>query len=153
MYKKSVKVYYNKFLFLIVLCCLLISNCVVAISVCSWNIKDIGNSKNEFELEFIAKTIKNYDNILSFLYKEGFIQYFFLRNNKLVVGLRYFLGENNLKGVIIISRPSFYKNIRYKDITKIKQTNNVVAVSTDAGILNLYDCKKQKIGGKILFVC
>jgi ribosomal protein S8 len=96
---------------------------------------------------------KNYDNILSFLYKEGFIQYFFLRNNKLVVGLRYFLGENNLKGVIIISRPSFYKNIRYKDITKIKQTNNVVAVSTDAGILNLYDCKKQKIGGKILFVC
>jgi ribosomal protein S8 len=96
---------------------------------------------------------KNYDNILSFLYKEGFSQYFFLRNNKLVVGLRYFLGENNLKGVIIISRPSFYKNIRYKDITKIKQTNNVVAVSTDAGILNLYDCKKQKIGGKILFVC
>jgi len=96
---------------------------------------------------------KNYDNILSFLYKEGFIQYFFLRNNKLVIGLRYFLGENNLKGVIIISRPSFYKNIRYKDITKIKQTNNVVAVSTDAGILNLYDCKKQKIGGKILFVC
>ncbi len=63
MYKKSVKVYYNKFLFLIVLCCLLISNCVVAISVCSWNIKDIGNSKNEFELEFIAKTIKNYDVI------------------------------------------------------------------------------------------
>ena len=96
---------------------------------------------------------KNYDNILSFLYKEGFIQYFFLRNNKLVVGLRYFLGENNLKSVIIISRPSFYKNIRYKDITKIKQTNNVVAVSTDVGILNLYDCKKQKIGGKILFVC
>jgi len=95
---------------------------------------------------------KNYDNILSFLYKEGFIQYFFLRNNKLVVGLRYFLGENNLKDVIIISRPSFYKNIRYKDITKIKQTNNVVAVSTDAGILSLYDCKKQKIGGKILFV-
>jgi deoxyribonuclease-1-like protein len=63
MFKKSVKVYYNKFLFLIILCCLLISNCVVAISVCSWNIKDIGNSKNEFELEFIAKTIKNYDVI------------------------------------------------------------------------------------------
>jgi deoxyribonuclease-1-like protein len=63
MYKKSVKVHYNNFLFLIVLCCLLISNCVVAISVCSWNIKDIGNSKNEYELEFIAKTIKNYDVI------------------------------------------------------------------------------------------
>lgn len=63
MYKKSVKVHYNNFLFLIVLCCLFISNCVVAISVCSWNIKDIGNSKNEYELEFIAKTIKNYDVI------------------------------------------------------------------------------------------
>jgi hypothetical protein len=63
MCEKSVKVYYNKFLFLIFLCCLLISNYIYAISVCSWNIKDIGNSKNGFELEFIAKTINDYDVI------------------------------------------------------------------------------------------
>jgi endonuclease/exonuclease/phosphatase family metal-dependent hydrolase len=33
------------------------------ISICSWNIKDFGNSKNEIEVEFIANTLKIYDII------------------------------------------------------------------------------------------
>lgn len=33
------------------------------ISICSWNIKDFGNSKNEIEVEFIANTLKTFDII------------------------------------------------------------------------------------------
>jgi endonuclease/exonuclease/phosphatase family metal-dependent hydrolase len=33
------------------------------ISICSWNLKDFGNSKNETEIEFIANTIKSFDVI------------------------------------------------------------------------------------------
>jgi endonuclease/exonuclease/phosphatase family metal-dependent hydrolase len=61
MSKKTEKIYHNKFLSLVILFCFLNSVCVFAISVCSWNIQDIGKSKNDSELEFIAKTIKDYD--------------------------------------------------------------------------------------------
>lgn len=33
------------------------------ISICSWNLKDFGKSKNDAEIEFIANTIKTYDVI------------------------------------------------------------------------------------------
>ena len=33
------------------------------ISICSWNIINLGKSKSDCELEFIAKTINNYDII------------------------------------------------------------------------------------------
>lgn len=34
-----------------------------AVSVCSWNLKDFGKSKNDAEIEFIAGTIKDFDVI------------------------------------------------------------------------------------------
>lgn len=33
------------------------------VSVCSWNLKDFGTSKNEIEIAFIAKTVKQFDVI------------------------------------------------------------------------------------------
>ena len=33
------------------------------VSICSWNIMNLGKSKSDSELEFIAKTINNYDII------------------------------------------------------------------------------------------
>lgn len=33
------------------------------ISICSWNLKDFGNSKDDKEIEFIANTLKSYDVI------------------------------------------------------------------------------------------
>jgi endonuclease/exonuclease/phosphatase family metal-dependent hydrolase len=33
----------------------------VTVKLCTWNIKDIGNSKSEAEIAFIANTIKNFD--------------------------------------------------------------------------------------------
>lgn len=35
-----------------------------AISVCSWNLLDFGKTKSEAEIEFIAKTVKDYDIVL-----------------------------------------------------------------------------------------
>jgi len=34
-----------------------------SISVCSWNLKDFGNSKNDKEMEFIANTLRDFDVI------------------------------------------------------------------------------------------
>jgi ribosomal protein S8 len=39
-----------------------------------------------------------------------------------------------------------------KDISKIKSRKNVLFLSTSKGFLTSLDCKKQKIGGTLLFI-
>jgi endonuclease/exonuclease/phosphatase family metal-dependent hydrolase len=49
--------------FILSICFLLIAIAASALSICSWNIANIGQSKNESEIQFIAKTIKEFDVI------------------------------------------------------------------------------------------
>jgi ribosomal protein S8 len=92
--------------------------------------------------------------LIDFLYKEKFIQSFFVIKNTICLFLRSHNRGPLLKNLKVISKPSFQKFITYKEICKLKINNKtLVAVSTDSSIQSLVDCKmKTKKGGKILFI-
>ena len=97
---------------------------------------------------------KKYLNLLTILYKEGFIQSFFINSSKLstTIYLRFFQNKNILSNLKFISTPSRQKFISYFNLCRINTKKIFVLLTTNKGLLTLPECKKQKIGGKILFL-
>jgi ribosomal protein S8 len=93
--------------------------------------------------------------IVSILYKEGFLQSFKvnLETKMIVIYLRYSFNRSVFKNVKIISLPSKLLYIKYKELTSISSKNNFILVSTTKGLKTFLECKKNHLGGKILFLC
>lgn len=94
-----------------------------------------------------------YFKILTILYHEGFIQSFRvdIPNLRIDVYLRFFYNKNVFNTIKFLSVPSHQKFISFFDLSKISTKKIFILLSTDKGLLNLSECKKQKIGGKLLF--
>ena len=98
------------------------------------------------------------NNLVKTLYREGFIQSFQIlgekeNTRKIVVTLRYYFNKpvfNNLK---LFSKPSHLRYMKFSDICNISDKKYVCFFSTNRGILTILECKKNKTGGKLLFVC
>lgn len=105
--------------------------------------------KETLTINYSLKTIQ----LILFLYKEGLIQSFFLLNDKITINIRFFNGKNSLSNLKIISKSSYKKFLNYKNICRLNFNKQIVAVSTDKGFLNMNTCKKQTLGGKIIFIC
>lgn len=98
------------------------------------------------------------NNLVKTLYREGFIQSFQIlggkeNTRKIIVTLRYYFNKpvfNNLK---LFSKPSHLRYMKFSDICNISDKKYVCFFSTNKGILTILECKKNKIGGKLLFVC
>ena len=94
--------------------------------------------------------------ILSKLYEFGFIQsYKIIKENNffvVVVMLRYAFNKSFLNNIKIISKPSKECYMSLKNIYNISDKKLFMFLSTNKGILNSLDCKKQNVGGKALFV-
>ena len=100
------------------------------------------------------------NNLVEVLYREGFIQSFTIKNTAnsnskkfIYIGLRYYFNKpvfNNLK---LFSKPSYLKYMKFSDICNISNKRFVCFFSTNQGILTALDCKRKKIGGKLLFMC
>ena len=93
-----------------------------SITICSWNLKDFGNSKGDSELEFIAKTIKDYDIIAiqEVVSGDGGAQ--------TVAKLHYKLNQTGSKWDYSISDPtssSAYKSERYTFFWKTSKVSRV----------------------------
>ena len=93
--------------------------------------------------------------IVSILYKEGFIQSFKvnLETKNILIYLRYSFNKSVFKNVKIISLPSKLLYVKYKELTSISSKNNFILVSTTKGLKTFLECKKNHLGGKILFLC
>lgn len=95
--------------------------------------------------------------LLHVLYAEGLVQSFLIEheNNKLYfkIVLRYFFNKPVLKNLKFFSKPSHIKYFRYSDLCKIVDRKFIFVLSTSKGILTSLECKKKKIGGKLLFMC
>lgn len=96
--------------------------------------------------------------LLEVLYNEGYIQSFQLKkekNNKIfiVITLRYFYNKPILRNLHIISKPSSIKYMKLSDICKMADKRFVFFFSTSKGFMTSLNCKKNKIGGKLLFMC
>jgi small subunit ribosomal protein S8 len=99
--------------------------------------------------------------LLKLLYTEGFIQSFrVLSKNRsdnekqfqTTIMLRYSYNKPALKTLKIISTPSYSKYLTLKDISKIQDRKNILFLSTNRGLLTGLQCKKNKIGGTLLFI-
>ena len=93
--------------------------------------------------------------IILLLYKQGFLQGFLIlkKEQKIKVYIRYIYNFSFIQDIRIvsnISRKFFYK---YKSICYIKDKKSMFCFSTSVGLCGLIDCKKQKIGGLLLFLC
>jgi small subunit ribosomal protein S8 len=98
-------------------------------------------------------------DILKLLYDEGFIQSFRFEFGKtkapirILINLRYSFNKALLASLKLLSKPSFVKYIRLLDIYNIPDRRFVIFFSTDQGLLTLLECKRFKVGGKLLFIC
>jgi len=100
-------------------------------------------------------------DLLKLLYIEGFIQSFniqtinspFLKKQlQITITLRYFYNKPIFKNLKIVSKPSYIKYLKLKDLCKIVDKKSVLFLSTNKGLLTSLDCKKHQIGGTLLFI-
>lgn len=95
--------------------------------------------------------------LVELLYREGLIQsykiIYTVSNRKyLRIKLRYRFGKAVFHNLIFISRPSNHKYLKLKDLYKLQEKKRIIFLSTSQGFLTSLECKKLKIGGKVLFV-
>jgi small subunit ribosomal protein S8 len=86
------------------------------------------------------------------LYNEGFIHSYQLKNNQILIILRYFFNKPILKNLKIISTPSKLRYLNLKALSKLSNKKTSLFFSTSKGLLTLNQCKKNKIGGILLFL-
>jgi len=116
------------------------------------NIKNASLGTNE-------TLIVSYDSfslsILKILYNSGLIQgYSALDSNKVIIYLRKVFNKTLTRELKLISTPKTKVSLDYKAIIKLKKsTNSLMFFSTDQGLFTINECKKNKIGGVLLFIC
>ena len=94
--------------------------------------------------------------LLKYMYKLGLIQNYNILKNKniIIIFLRHYYDKIITTNIKLISTPSHKTFLNYKNVLSIKkQTNMTLFFSTSNGILTIQDCKKQNIGGVLLFIC
>jgi small subunit ribosomal protein S8 len=97
--------------------------------------------------------------MIEVLYFEGLIQSFCLvtnyskSNNFILIKLRYSFNKSHLKYLKLLSKPSHTRYMQLADLCNIPDKKFIVFFSTHLGVLTNLECKKLKIGGKLLFVC
>jgi ribosomal protein S8 len=113
------------------------------------------NSSQIFKTNFYIKKHTKFSNLLFILYKTGFIQSFSSTSNTYYcIKLRYYYNKPVLFYLKIFSKPSLSIYFSLIDICKLPTKKLLFFFSTAKnGIVTQLDCKKQKTGGKLLFMC
>ena len=124
--------------------------------MCCTLIKALNKLKNASlinkEVVYLNFDLK-YFEVLCVLYREGFIQGYKIdkKNYQTIVYLRFFQNNSVLGRLRFLSVPSRERFISYKDLCLINNKKTFVLLSTSKGLRTIYECKKQKLGGKLLF--
>ena len=100
-------------------------------------------------------------NIVKVLYKSGLIQSFNLeqqtffssRKSKIAVSIRYYYNKPVFKKLVVVSSPSKLNYLDYQSISRLNTSRDHFFFSTSKGILNSFECKQQRLGGMLLFIC
>ena len=112
---------------------------------------DIKNAQAAKNLVIITKKTKSSISILNILWRYGLI----LGYRVNVKNLKIFLKYKNYKPVInslkVVSKNSKSIFLKNKQLWYIK-SNLLVIISTIKGLKSLNECKKENLGGKVLFI-
>ena len=125
--------------------------------MCVTLIKALNKLKNASLLnkEFVYLNFDlKYFEILKVLYKEGFIQGYQIDkdNYQIVVYLRFFQNKFVIDRLKFLSVPSSHRFLSYSELCLISNKKTFILLSTSKGLRTIYECKKLKIGGKLLFL-
>ena len=125
--------------------------------MCVTLIKALNKLKNASLLnkEFVYLNFDlKYFEILKVLYKEGFIQGYQIDkdNYQIVVYLRFFQNKSVIDRLKFLSVPSSHRFLSYSELCMISNKKTFILLSTNKGLRTIYECKKLKIGGKLLFL-
>ena len=99
------------------------------------------------------------EDMIKLLYLEGFVQSFevlfdsYTHFKMVKVTLRYYYSKSLTERLKLLSKPSHVRYMKFLDISNLPDKRFVLFFSTDKGMLTTLECKKYKIGGKLLFVC
>lgn len=112
-----------------------------------------GSLKNKATVYSVYNPL--FKTICILLYKEGFIQSYYVLKEKNIIKiiLRYCLNKPILRRLVFYSTPSrnIYLNIR--EIRQFNSNKQLYVVSTNIGLLSEKECKKKGVGGILLFSC
>ena len=115
----------------------------------------IKNASLRRKEECIIKNTKYNLKLIELLYKEGYIQSFKtdISFDSIVIRLRYSYNKDIFTNFKLISTSRFLKYLSYKELCKLSSKRNNIVLSTNKGLLTGSACKKNKIGGKLCFIC
>lgn len=92
--------------------------------------------------------------ITRFLYVEGLIKDFCIqkikKQYKIIINLKYSYNLGSLASLMIVSKPSWSLYLSFKEICLLSEKKLIFLFSTSRGLMNSVECKKHKIGGKLL---
>merc|ERR1711991_1255240 len=118
------------------------------------NVSKIKNASVKGKEFVYLKFDLKYFKILKILYREGFIQGFKIdkKNFQTIVYLRFFQFKNVIDRLKFLSIPSHHHFISFRNLSLITNKKTFILLSTNRGLKTLSECKKQKLGGKLLFL-
>ena len=113
----------------------------------------IKNAQLSKKLFVVEEKIKNCEKCLKILWKNGFILGYKNLNGKLIVFLKYI----NSKPAINFFRMTAKQNKKIylcvQQLWKLRINNNKLCLlATSKGFKSLKECKKEKIGGKLIVI-
>lgn len=93
-------------------------------------------------------------NVLTLLYKEGYIAGFFVlpKINKVQVFLKYFENFSVLKNVLYISKSTNRQYKRNYELRRVFNKGEFFVISSSKGLKTHLDCHSEKVGGELLFL-
>lgn len=93
---------------------------------------------------------KNWKHILQILYKEGHIQNYFIKNNSVIIYLRYYNKTNCIRSIhSFLNFSNLF--IKKKNLWLFERQQGTLFLSTIEGIKTHTYCLQKNLGGKLLF--
>ena len=106
-----------------------------------------------------TKNLKNFSLYIAILYKEGYIQSFFIDKNlitgeeTLIVYLRFLENKVMTNNLRLISTLNRTKILSHLELAQSNLKHKLVVLSTSQGILSHTTCLEKRLGGVGIFSC
>lgn len=115
------------------------------------NIIKIGYLSRKF---YVKAHLKEQNvRFIKFLYKQGLIKKYMVKDGSLLIFLRYVNNEPLFKNFVFISKKGYRRYITLKELKKLNQVSgtNTLILSTSVGYLTNVEAFRLKIGGELLY--
>jgi ribosomal protein S8 len=107
--------------------------------------------KNSFRFKLSKQNLI----LLELLYNQGLLQSYLVlkKSHQIHIFMRYFYNKSTFYYLKFLSSSFDLTNSKFLEISKLFNKRYLFCISTDKGLCTSYFCKRNNIGGKLLFLC